>query len=72
MGTISEEFVDLVRSSRSRCLWFTDPDHLPTDREAQLELLRLIQRYGTREDYVRARRLRQWLSQRSSATFSVS
>ncbi len=72
MTSMSKDFVDLVRSSRARCLWFTDPDHLPSEREAQLELLRLVERYGTREQYARARRLRQWLSQSSSATFSVS
>ena len=68
----SEEFVDLVETARGRCLWFFAADDLPAERDLQLETLDLIKRYGTRDDYVRARRLEQWLRQNSSAAFSVS
>lgn len=68
----SQEFRELVDGARTRCLWFLAPDDLPGERGLQLETLDLIKRYGTREDYVRARRLEQWLRQHSSAAFSVS
>ena len=68
----SQEFVDLVRAAHSRCLWFYTADDLPAERELQLDTLELIKRYGNRDDYVRARRLEQWLRQHSSAAFSVS
>ena len=69
---ISEEFVELVAATRSRCLWFFAADHLPAERDLQLETLGLIKRYGNRDDYVKARRLEQWLRRNSSAAFSVS
>lgn len=68
----SQEFVALVEASRARCLWFLRPDDLPGDRDLQFQTLDLIKRYGTRDDYVRARRLEEWLRQSSSAAFSVS
>jgi hypothetical protein len=68
----SNEFVELVNQCRVSCLWFTAPDRIPSEREQQLELLRLVERYGNRDQFVRARRLRQWLLQSSSGEFSVS
>ena len=70
--TESQEFVDLVQAARSRCLWYFTADDLPAERDLQLDTLQLIKRYGNRDDYVRARRLEQWLRQHSSAAFSVS
>jgi len=70
--TESQEFVDLVEAARRRCLWFFVDDHLPVERELQFDTLKLIKRYGNRDDYVRARRLEQWLRHHSSAAFSVS
>jgi hypothetical protein len=68
---LSAEFVALVRDARVRCLWFYTSDYLPSERALQLRVLALIKRYGTREDYVRARNLEAWLRQSSSAAFSV-
>ena len=68
----SEEFVELVEAARHRCLWFFVADDLPAERDLQIETLDLIKRYGNRDDYIRARRLEQWLQQYSSAAFSVS
>ena len=70
--TESQEFVDLVQAARRRCLWYFAGDDLPAQRDLQLDTLQLIKRYGNRDDYVRARRLEQWLRQHSSAAFSVS
>ncbi len=70
--TESQEFVDLVKAARRRCLWYFAADDLPAERDLQLDTLQLIKRYGNRDDYVRARRLEQWLRQHSSAAFSVS
>jgi hypothetical protein len=68
----SSVFVELVEECRSHCLWFAPPDVMPTDRESQLVVLRMVERYGTRDEYVRAKRLRAWLLQHSNETFSVS
>jgi hypothetical protein len=68
----SDEFVELVESARRRCLWYFAADDMPAERSLQLETLELIKRYGNRDDYIRARRLEQWLRQNSSAALSVS
>lgn len=70
--TTSEDFQNLVGQCREHCLWFTSEDHSPSTRAAQIEILRLIERYGTRDDFIRAKRLRIWLLHNSSVTFSVS
>lgn len=69
---VDQEFVGLVQAARRRCLWYFAADDLPAERDLQLDTLQLIKRYGNRDDYVRARRLEQWLRQHSSAAFSVS
>lgn len=68
----SQSFVELVESARLRCLWFLADGDPPAERELQLETLELIKRYGTRDDYVRARELETWLRQNSNAAFCVS
>lgn len=66
----SDEFRDLVNRCRERCLWFVSPKAPLSTREQQIEVLRSIERYGNREDFVQAKRLRLWLSQNSSERFS--
>jgi hypothetical protein len=68
----SRDFVDLVADARQRCLWFYGENVLPAERELQITTLELIKRYGNRDDYIRARRLEEWLRQNSNAAFSVS
>jgi len=68
----SRDFVALVARCRSTCLWFLAPDKVPAERDAQLYSLDCIERYGSREDFVAARRLKQWLSQHSNEAFVVS
>lgn len=70
--TESAEFVRLVGRCRQTCLWFVDPAALPADREGQLMFLGWIERHGDRDDFIAARKLKAWLSQNSSAAFSVS
>ncbi len=62
----------LVAEVRASCLWFLASDFLPESREEALTVLRSIERHGDRETYVRARELREWLSQTSSATSADS
>jgi hypothetical protein len=58
----------LVDEYRDRCLWFLRPDYYPpTIAEAQ-RVLDAIQRHGDRDGFRRAAKVRQWLSQPSSAT----
>jgi hypothetical protein len=68
----SQEFVELIASCRTTCLWFLDPDVLPAERELQLYTLDCVERYGNREDFIRARRLKQWLLQNSNEAFVIS
>jgi len=68
----SSEFVNLIARCRSTALWFLDPDKMPEGLQAQLYCLTCVERYGGREDFVTARRLKQWLSQHSSEAFAVS
>jgi hypothetical protein len=68
----SREFVELITGCRTTCLWFLAPDKLPAEREAQIYALDCVERYGNREDFIQARRLKQWLSQHSNKAFVVS
>jgi hypothetical protein len=56
----------LVETCRDRCLWFLAADHLPADREQALRALEYIERYGDRQAFVEARKLRRCLSPISS------
>lgn len=67
-----DELRALIDEYRTRCLWFLRPDHYPVTREEMLRVLRYIERHGDREGFVRAARLRQWLSPISSARSAAS
>lgn len=67
---VAREVRDLVSRTRDRCLWFYARDYFPSDREAMIRVLALIERHGDRENYAQARRLREWLLQNSSAKYS--
>jgi hypothetical protein len=58
---LESELVDLVAQYRTRCLWFLRPDYHPETVEQKLRTLDSIRRYGDRDAFVRASRLRQWL-----------
>lgn len=57
----------LTDEYRTRCLWFLRRDHYPTTREQALRVLGYIETYGDRDGFVRAARLKRWLSPPSSA-----
>lgn len=56
----------LVDDYRTSCLWFLRSDLYPETREEALRVLRHIERHADREGFVRAARIRQWLSPPSS------
>ncbi|MBI5510276.1 MAG: hypothetical protein HY903_16080 [Deltaproteobacteria bacterium] len=58
----------LVAEQRATCLWFLSEDFLPADVGEAIRALRWIEQSADRETYVKARRLREWLSHDSSAT----
>jgi hypothetical protein len=62
----------LVDEYRTRCLWFLRPDFYPETREAALRVLRHIERHGDREGFVRAGKLRRWLSPTSNERSAAS
>lgn len=69
---MEDELRALVDEYRTRCLWFLRPDHYPENREEALRVLRHIERHGDRDGFVRAGRLRRWLSPTSNARSAVS
>lgn len=68
----SREYVELITRCRTTCLWFFSPNRIPPDRRAQLYSLDCVERYGGREDFIVARRLKKWLLRHSSEAFAVS
>ena len=71
-GSLREELRSLVDEYRARCLWFLRPDLYPETRDQALRMLGYIERYGDREAFLRAGRIRQWLSQTSSEGSAAS
>lgn len=70
--SIEAELRRLVDDYRTRCLWFLRPDYYPKTREEMLRVLRQIEKNADREGFVRAARIRQWLSPPSSGPSAVS
>lgn len=66
------EYMALIEECRAHCLWFLAPDAIPTGRDEQILILDYVERYGRRDEFLRARRLKQWLSQHSNEAFAVS
>jgi hypothetical protein len=69
---VLEQVRALVREVRDSCLWFLDADVVPVTDEEAFRVLRQIERHADRQTYVRARELRAWLSQSSSAVSADS
>jgi hypothetical protein len=57
----------LADEYRDRCLWFLRDDFQPDTPEGQWQVLDYIERYGDLAGYRRARVLKRWLSQHTSA-----
>jgi hypothetical protein len=68
----SSEYIALIEQCRAHCLWFLAPDKIPSGRDEQLLTLDYVERYGRRDEFLRARRLKQWLLQHSNEAFAVS
>ena len=68
---VLEEVALLVAEHRDRCLWFLAPNFQPTDDQSAMRALRYIERYGSKAAFERARTLRTWLKQHSSANSVV-
>ncbi len=65
LESILEQAHALIRDCRNQCLWFMREDYLPTDRTGLLRCMRSIENSGTRETYIQARNIEQWLLQDS-------
>lgn len=65
MVSMPESLGRLVEDYRAQCLWFLRADYMPSSRADILRTLSLIERYGDRAGYLRAREIRSWLSRRS-------
>jgi hypothetical protein len=63
---IHQQLMTLIEGYRSRCLWFLAKDFVPETPAQAMRVLEYIERYGDREAFVQARRLKQWLSPSTS------
>jgi hypothetical protein len=57
----------LLRKYRTQCLWYLKEDYVPSTPADILRVLEAIEARADRGGYVKARQLRQWLLQHSSA-----
>jgi len=57
----------LIGATRAACLWFLRSDFLPKDAEGLVRAMQYIERRGNLENYIKARKIREWLSHNSSA-----
>ncbi len=63
---IRDELNSLVNRCRDTCLWFIRTDcSLETEQEIMV-ILENIEKYGDREAFIRARKIKKWLLQNSS------
>ena len=70
--SLEDELRALVDEYRTRCLWFLRRDLYPATREEALRVLRQIERHADRDGFVRAARIRRWLSPSSSEPSAAS
>ena len=63
--SIIEQAHALIRQCRNQCLWFMREDCLPMDKAGLLRFMREIENSGTRDAYIQARNIEQWLLQDS-------
>lgn len=71
-NAVAEAVDRLVDEYRIRCLWFLRPDYYPSTQAERLRVLDAIARHGDRDAFLRAARMRQWLSRKSSAPSAAS
>jgi len=70
--SFNSEFDELVKTYRTKCLWFCRDSLAPQELSGRLRILEAIERYGDREAFIKTRKLRQWLLQNSSTTSVAS
>jgi hypothetical protein len=63
---------ELLAAYRTRCLWHLREDYVPSTPADILRVLEAIEARADRGGYVKARQLRQWLLQHSSAPSAAS
>ena len=64
--------LEFIRHHRHGSLWFVRDGHEPASTDELIRAIRRIERTGSREAYVEARRLREWLSRDSNAASAGS
>ena len=61
MNEISEKLAPLIEKYRVQCLWFLKEDLVVGSYEEALNVLDLIERYGSVSAFVEARKTKEWL-----------
>jgi hypothetical protein len=56
-GRVRQELIQLMEQNREQCLWFLRPGYEPSTIADMLRIIKYLQRYGTRDVYVKARNL---------------
>ncbi len=72
LDAVLREVRALVDAYRRSCLWFLREDYYPATEAQAARTLAYIEKYGDREAYRKAQRVRSWLSRRSSETSASS
>ena len=67
-----QEARQLIEEHRADCLWFLRDDFCPTDPADVARLLKKIEAHSDVATYLKARRLREWLSRNSSGASAGS
>ncbi len=65
------EIEALVEANRATCLWFYDAAFRPDTPPKALQALESIVRHGSRDAFVRASELKEWLLRASSRPCSA-
>jgi hypothetical protein len=63
---LARQVDELIDECRSASLWYQRPDYYPRSRADRLRVLDAIQRHADRDTFIRAGRLKEWLSRSSS------
>lgn len=72
LDAVMREVRTLVDAYRRSCLWFMRGDYYPLTEAQAVRTLGFIEKYGDREAYQKARRVRLWLLRRSGGTSASS
>jgi len=64
-GDILNKIIVLLGKQRDRCLWYVREDFIPTNLVEAKLILDAIEKHGDMEAFIEARKVKEWLLQKS-------